>query len=227
MTKRPNAKNRRPKRPAPEQRREVRRRSTAEVARETILAAAATVFSRKGYYGGTIEDVAREAGYSPAALYKHFSSRDEIFSELWTRVAGELEGLFTRAVSQQGRFETRLRWLVQELARLLEASPNVLIAFLSQRPYTTKGKRSELESAALAHYRRHMAQITALMESGIREGAVRKGSAEAASLLFVGLLYEFAYRWLTSEEPFDLSVDVDLLIDLFKRGVGVQERSNR
>ncbi len=208
-----------------EERRAARRRSTAEAARETILAAAATVFSHKGYYGGTIEDVAREAGYSPAALYKHFKSRDEIFSELWKRVAGDLEVLFTRAAHQRGSFETRLRWLLQELARLLETNPNMLIAFLSQRPYTTKDRRSELEISALAHYRRHMAELTALMESGIREGSLRNGCAETASLLFVGLVYEFAYRWVTAEAAFDVSLDLDVLIDLFKHGAGNHDRA--
>ncbi len=204
-------------------RREMRRRNTAVAARNSILSAAAAVFAHKGYYGGTVEDVAKEAGYSPAALYKHFGSRDEIFSELWNGVAGELERLFARAAAQQGRFETRLRWLLLELSRMLETNPNMLIAFLSQRPYTTRHRRTELEHTALGHYRRHMARLTALMESGVKEGAIREGCAEAAALLFVGLVYEFAYRWITAEKAFDPSVDVDLLFDLFKRGAGVPE----
>ncbi len=212
---------------APKVRGATRRRSTAGAAREQILAAAATVFARKGFYGGTIEDVAREAGYSPAALYKHFGSRDEIFSEIWRKVAGEVEGIFDRAARQQGRFETRLRWLVQELARLLETDPDLVAAFLSQRPYATKGRRTELERASLAHYRRHVAQLTALMESGIREGAVRDGCAEPAALLFVGLVYEFAYRWITADTPPDLSMEVDVLLDLFERGAGNPKRAAR
>ncbi len=207
--------------------RTARRRSTAEAAREHILAAAATVFAQKGFYGGTVEDVAREAGYSPAALYKHFHGRDELFARLWRRVAGELEGLLSRAARRPGRFEARLRWLVLELARLLETDPDLVAAFLSQRPYATKGRRTELERASLAHYRRHVALLTALRAAGVREGAVRAGGAEAAALLFKGLLYEFAYRWLTADAPPDLSSEVDVLLDLFGRGAGTHRRATR
>jgi AcrR family transcriptional regulator len=171
-----------------------------------------------------VEDVAREAGYSPAALYKHFGGRDELFGEIWRKVAGELEALLGRAVEQQGRFETRLRWLVQGLARLLETDPDLVAAFLSQRPYAAKGRRTELERASLAHYRRHVALLTALCESGIREGALRAGIAGPAALLLKGLLYEFAYRWITADAPPDLSLEVDVLLDLFRRGAGRASR---
>lgn len=199
-------------------------RTSGGAARERILAAAAAVFARKGFYGGTIEDVAREAGCSHAALYKHFRSRDELFTELWERVAAQVEALLARAVREQGRFDTRLRWLVQELARLLETAPELVATFLSQRPYAARGRRTGLERASLAHYRRHVAQLTALMEAGVREGAVREGCAGPAALLFKGLVYEFAYRWITADAPPDLSVEVDVLLELFARGAGAHRR---
>lgn len=216
-----------PARPAAPRPRAARRRSPPDATRARILAAAAVVFARKGFYGGRIEDVAREAGYSPAALYKHFASRDALFAEIWRKVAGDLADLFERAAREQGRFETRLRGLVGELARRLEAEPDAVAAFLSQRPYATGGRGTELERASLAHYRRHLAQLTALMESGVREGAVREGCAGPAALLLKGLLYEFAYRWITADAPPDLSVEVDVLLDLFGRGAGTLHREAR
>lgn len=199
-------------------------RRAPAAARERILAAAAVVFAQKGFYGGRVEDVAREAGYSPAALYKHFGGRDELFGEIWRKVAVDLAGLFERAAAEQGRFETRLRGLVQDLARRMETEPDVVAAFLSQRPYATAGRGAEVERAALAHYRRHLSALTALMEAGIREGVVREGLADRAALLLEGLLYEFAYRWLTADAPPDLSVEVDVLLDLFGRGAGTPHR---
>jgi AcrR family transcriptional regulator len=214
-----------PARPAPEGRPAPRRAPAAT--RERILAAAAAVFAHKGFDGGRVEDVAREAGYSPAALYKHFGGRDELFGEIWRKVAEDLTALFARAAEQQGRFETRLRGLVQELARRLETEPDLVAAFLSQRPYAARGRGGELERAALAHYRRHLALLTALMESGVREGAVREGCAGPAALLLKGLLFELAHRWLTADAPPDLSVEVDVLLDLFGRGAGNPHREAR
>lgn len=67
--------------------------------RRTILRAAVEVFSRKGYHGCRIADVAREAGVAYGLVYHYFRDKDEllesVFSSGWSgflaRVKAELE----------------------------------------------------------------------------------------------------------------------------------------
>jgi AcrR family transcriptional regulator len=56
------------------------RRSTAEVKR-LILAAATTVFERKGYALATTDDIAAEAGVARSVMFRHFTSKAELFRE--------------------------------------------------------------------------------------------------------------------------------------------------
>ncbi len=62
--------------------------------RDRILAAAARVFSDKGYHSSTIADIVRESGLSVGAIYSHFSGKDELIrltcDELATRGLDEL-----------------------------------------------------------------------------------------------------------------------------------------
>ena len=67
-----------------------RRRLTAEERREGILDAALAVFSGRGYYASSIDDIAREAGVSKALIYEHFSSKQELYAELLERNAQQL-----------------------------------------------------------------------------------------------------------------------------------------
>lgn len=46
-----------------------------------ILTAAAAVFSRDGYQGGSVRAIAREAGVDPALVRHYFSSKTELFVE--------------------------------------------------------------------------------------------------------------------------------------------------
>jgi AcrR family transcriptional regulator len=55
--------------------------SAAET-RQRILAIAADLFSRQGYTGTTIADIARELGTTTAALYYHFPSKADILGGL-------------------------------------------------------------------------------------------------------------------------------------------------
>jgi AcrR family transcriptional regulator len=64
-----------------ELRRERERRRRSEY-RETILRAAETVITRKGYSAATMDDVAREAQFSKATVYKYFPSKSELVFEI-------------------------------------------------------------------------------------------------------------------------------------------------
>ncbi|GHF59906.1 AcrR family transcriptional regulator [Amycolatopsis bartoniae] len=47
--------------------------------RDEILAAASRIMRERGYARATTKEIARAAGYSEAALYKHFADKAEIF----------------------------------------------------------------------------------------------------------------------------------------------------
>ena len=49
------------------------------VTRQRLLEAAATVFARRGYAAASMEEIAREAGYSTGAIYWHFEGKDDLF----------------------------------------------------------------------------------------------------------------------------------------------------
>ena len=200
-------------------RKKLRQRRGADHARDVILDAAASVFAQKGYYGTTMEDVAVASGYSPAAIYKYFKNKDDLFSRLWNTMADRLQEIFDESTRLPMPFAMRLRWMVTRASQLLETSPNLLVAFIAQRPYAARA-RSNLEKQALRHYRSHQARIIELMESGIAEGVLREGGAADYALLLIGLLYEFAHRWVSEDGQIDVRQSVDRIIELFLRGAG-------
>ena len=54
---------------------EERRRET----RQRLLDAAAAVFARRGFAAASVDEIAREAGYSTGAIYWHFKGKDDLF----------------------------------------------------------------------------------------------------------------------------------------------------
>jgi AcrR family transcriptional regulator len=53
-----------------------------ELGRQRILDAAREVFAEQGLEGASLRAIAARAGYTPAALYFHFDSREAIYAEL-------------------------------------------------------------------------------------------------------------------------------------------------
>ncbi len=49
-----------------------------EARRQQVLDAAMACFARKGFHETTMQDICREAGLSPGAVYRYFSSKEDI-----------------------------------------------------------------------------------------------------------------------------------------------------
>ena len=58
------------------------RRQRQQLTRERLLDAATRVFARRGYRQATLEEIAREAGFTIGAVYSNFSGKEELFLAL-------------------------------------------------------------------------------------------------------------------------------------------------
>jgi AcrR family transcriptional regulator len=50
-----------------------------EHTRSLLLDAAEEVFAEKGFISATLDDIARAAGYTKGAIYKHFATKEDLF----------------------------------------------------------------------------------------------------------------------------------------------------
>lgn len=63
--------------------------------RRQIIEAATKAFSSDGYVEARVEDIARSAGVAPTAIYYHFGSKEELFTQaLRSAMAGFSERIF-------------------------------------------------------------------------------------------------------------------------------------
>lgn len=55
-----------------------------------ILRASADLFARRGFAGVTVAEIAAQVGISPAAIYRHFTGKDEILAALFDEALDRL-----------------------------------------------------------------------------------------------------------------------------------------
>jgi AcrR family transcriptional regulator len=91
------------------ERRQGRREAVSHLKRSLILDAARRVFENDGLEGASLRAIAAEAGYTPAALYFHFESKEAIYAELLAASLASLQEAVSAAVAATTSPTRRLR----------------------------------------------------------------------------------------------------------------------
>lgn len=67
--------------------------------REALLQVARTIFAAKGFQSTTMDDIAKEAGFTKPILYQYFESKTDLYREIVAQTADKLLGSLRDAVS--------------------------------------------------------------------------------------------------------------------------------
>ena len=92
--------------------------------KERIARAAVRLFSRKGFKGTTIKDIAREVGITEGAIYRHFASKEDIIRHLTKRITEDMGRRIQREVFPQKTFRDKVSKLVEVLVRYAFDNPD-------------------------------------------------------------------------------------------------------
>lgn len=108
--------------------------------KEAMIEAARRFIAERGLGGFTLVDAARLVGVTPAALYRHFSGREALLTEVAERGFGQLAERLGRAVRGSGTPIERFTRMGEAYLAFAEQEPGYYAAMFSPRG-------SEAESA--------------------------------------------------------------------------------
>jgi AcrR family transcriptional regulator len=162
-----------------------RQRLPAAERRQALVEAALSVFSTGSYSGATTAQIAREAGVSEPILYRHFSSKRELYlaclDEAWERLRGVFAEKLELATSG-GPMPSPA-----DLALRLHRNASVLPPNLWIQALTEAGQDPEIAG----HLRRHMREVHDSIADTVRRaqaaGAIAPDrDADAEAWVFIG-----------------------------------------
>ncbi len=212
--------------------RDERRKHRAEDNRLFILEAAEKVFSQRGYSLTTVDEIAAEAQFSKATLYRYFKSKRDIFFDVilnsFEEVSQELEALKNKELSAG----EKLKELIQLLLQVFSKKKSVSRIFYTEKDAMKKilgMDPKELLSHSSVHKRipkgfiekgkEFSKAITFTIQEGIDAGEFRDMDAEEASEFLEALLRGFSIGEIFRERTFSIEKTSTLLYDFFLNGI--------
>src|SRR5918998_2698804 len=118
--------------------------------KEALIEAARRFIAERGLGGFTLVDAAKLAGVTPAALYRHFSGRDALVSEVAGRGFALLAERLGRAVRGGGTPLERFTRLGEAYLAFAEEEPGYYAAMFSARPDAPAAAGAPADGSAYA-----------------------------------------------------------------------------
>ena len=192
-----------------------KRKSTQERKSE-IVEATLALTAKVGPENITTEELAAKVGVSHGAIFRHFPSKNAIWSAVFENVAQKMENGW-RGVSPDISPSKRLRYLVRAQLRLVTIVPALPAIIFSRELHK---KNAGIQKGVLALMKKFHAVLSNEIGAGIECGELRDdiNTADTANLI-IAIMQGTVLRWSIGQKKFDLVAEGEKMLTLALDGL--------
>lgn len=180
---------------------------------DSLTDVALRVFADLGFDGASMDDVAREAGITKAAIYHHVSGKEELLERGLDRALEALFAILDESEARDGPPAERLRFIVKRVAELAIAlRPEVTVL-------VRVGGSSRAARRAIARRRTFDANVAVIVRAAQAGGAVNPSlDGDLVVRLIFGLTNSLV-EWYKPAGPLSTETIVATVVQIVFSGI--------
>lgn len=178
--------------------------------KKKILGAAVKVFSRYGYAGASIREIAKASGISIGGVYLYFKNKEELYLSLIKERISEKNQRIRSAVESAGSPAEALSVFVDMHLEYAMKNKELILMHIREHGFTF---RMDIKREYL---RRQTRMVGKIIERGIREGEFRKCNVNETAKIIMGSLRGIMLSMAVEDER---SITAKGLNELLMRGL--------
>lgn len=182
--------------------------------RETILAAARTVFARNGLAATRIGDITAAAGVSQGLFYHYFPTKESLLTTLVEEALRETAALTASAQRSPGSAWERLQRLCAQMLAGVVDYPDYPLVIL--QAFTSAAVPKEARAAIDAYGQQTFQDLLALIREGQAEGTVAAGDPVELAIAFTSCIQGVALSRLQAAAPDALLPRAETILRLLR-----------
>jgi len=167
-----------------------------------IIEAAGRILSASGVSGLTIKNLAREMKFSESAVYRHFSSKEDIIVAMLVYLAGNMDGRLRQvAAGNKNPLETLEAIFVNQF-RFFAENPHFVVAVFSDGLLEESPK---INAAILKIMEVKMKHLLPVIMQGQQQGLFTNAvTAEELIHIIMGSFRLQMFKWRIADFQFDI-----------------------
>lgn len=185
------------------------KRLSAEERRASIIKVSKRLFAQNGFHGVSIDEIVKEVGVSPAILYRHFESKDELYEAVLQEFSATRESYVEAVVADDNGFEQVLRGMTTVFVSSIMNHPDMLKMEM----------HSQLEGskASQEFFLNRWKSFTDYIEYNLNElqsqNKIMPINAKAAALIYQGIIREVLLQKCMQQTDRFQETPVAILVD--------------
>lgn len=167
-----------------------------------IITAAGKILTESGIHGLTIKNLAKEMKFSESAVYRHFSSKEEIIIGMLNYLAGNMDERFRSAISEEDSVEDQFKGLFENQFNFFKKHPHFAVAVFSDGLLEESQKINKAISGIMQVKMKYLMPVVL---QGQQEGVFTNAiTTEDLMHVVMGSLRLLMYKWRVSNFEFDI-----------------------
>ncbi|WP_417265089.1 TetR/AcrR family transcriptional regulator [Brumimicrobium sp.] len=167
-----------------------------------IITAAGKILTRSGIHGLTIKNLAKEMKFSESAVYRHFSSKEEIIVGMLNYLAENMEQRFKVAANENNSPEDNFKALFESQLSFFNQYPHFSVAVFSDGQFE-ESKKINQSIAKIMQVK--MKYLMPVVLQGQKEGDFTQSvTTEDLIHVVMGSIRLLMYKWRSSNFEFDI-----------------------
>ena len=179
-----------------------------EFRRAEIIDAARTVFARRGFALGIMDEIAKEAGVAKGTLYLYFRSKDEVFKAVLDHDMKNLKEGILKCLDEAKGLKEKIRAFALVRLERAEANKEFFRIMDSER-----GAHSYTRSQYRDWLREPVLRLASAIGKATEKGRIRGVDAEKTAWLIVDMTRGTIQRRLLSQGETPVAADAEFLLD--------------
>ncbi len=183
--------------------------------RYRIMKGAAKIFAEKGFHRAKMEEIAQEADVGKGTVYEYFSSKQQLFIEMFKQGKDYYLDALNRAVENEPVFYSKLKNIAYLHLNFFKEHKDLARIFMQE--FLQLGV--EMQEAVFQLEEYEIKLLEELFQQGVREGYFRPANTKVAARAFYGSINAMSVPMLFFGEKPNLEKLSGEIVDIFLRGI--------
>jgi AcrR family transcriptional regulator len=191
--------------------------------REEILDVALELFSEKGFYAVSMQEVANSAEVGVGTLYNFFTSKEDLYQQLVLGHARDVLQALRKLLAEGGENSLEIvRNYVALSWGMLSSDFRVLKLYLAVTQGARFSLRFQLDPEIKKEFDLLTEDLAAVMERAVAQKLFRPVGGKNLALMLQGISHSFFRNWIQNSDVATVDRNVETILDLFCEGALVK-----